>query len=463
MGCDELMGRRVRRKPLPQAELVADIMDLADNGCGVARLDGKVVFVTGALPGERVRLRLTWSSREFDKGIAVAIDRASPDRVTPSCEHFGYCGGCALQHLAPSAQIAFKQKQLLDSLSRIGGVVPAEIATAITGPVWNYRRRARLAVHRRYKPDRFDIAALGEHTTSKIRVGFRERDRPAVARLSHCEVLDARVGQQLQSLAALIDGLSISEQIPQIEIAMADAAVALILRVLKPPSAGDVQALAEYATRQGFDLYLQPAGLDSVTPLSAPTAPLDYSPDGSALRLAFTPVDFIQINAAVSQAMVRQALDWLAPQPGDALLELFAGLGNFSLPLAAAGARVTAVEGEAGLVARGRGNAERNGLQIDFVQADLFKPNAQAAWLRKPFDLALIDPPRAGAREVLPLLAATRPQRIVYVSCHPATLARDAGVLVREYGYRLSRAGVLDMFPHTAHIESMALFERPWR
>jgi len=457
------MGRRARRKPLPQTEFEADIIDLADNGRGVARLDGKVVFVAGALPGERVRLHLTRTSREFDEGIAVAIDRASPDRVVPDCEHFGYCGGCALQHLAPSAQIAFKQKQLLDALSRIGGVAPAEIAPAVTGPVWNYRRRARLAVHRRYKPDRFDIAALGEHTSSKIRVGFRERDRPAVARLSHCEVLDAHIGSQLQALAALIDSLSISEQIPQIEVAAADAAVALILRVLKPPSAEDVQALTEYAARQDFELYLQPAGLDSVTPLTPPTTPLDYSPDGSTLRLAFAPVDFIQINAAVSQSMVRQALVWLAPQPGDAVLELFAGLGNFSLPLAAAGARVTAVEGEAGLVARGRGNAERNGLEIDFIQADLFKPDAQAAWLRKPFDLALLDPPRAGAREMLPLVAAARPQRIVYVSCHPATLARDAGVLVREYGYRLSRVGVLDMFPHTAHIESMALFEWPRR
>lgn len=455
------MGRRARRKPLPQTEFEAEIVDLADNGRGVARLDGKVVFVAGGLPGERVRLRLTRTSREFDEGIAVAIEQASPDRVTPGCEHFGYCGGCALQHLAPPAQIAFKQKQLLDSLSRIGGVVPVEVAPAITGPVWNYRRRARLAVHRRYKPDHFDIAALGEHTTSKVRVGFRERDRPAVARLSHCEVLDARIGPQLQALAALIDGLSISAQIPQIEVAAAEAAVALILRALEPPSAEDRQALADYAVREGFDLYLQPAGLDSVTPLTTPAATLDYSPDGSDLRLQFTPIDFIQINAAVSQSMVRQALDWLAPQPGDAVLELFAGLGNFSLPLAAAGAQVTAVEGEASLVARGRGNAERNGLEIDFVQADLFKPDAQAAWLRRPFELALLDPPRAGAREMLPLLAATGPQRIVYVSCHPATLARDAKVLVREHGYRLSRAGVLDMFPHTAHIESMALFERP--
>ncbi len=454
------MGRRSRRKPVPQAEFEAEIIDLADNGRGVARLDGKVVFVAGGLPGERVRLRLTRCSREFDEGIAVAIDRPSPDRVTPGCEHFGYCGGCALQHLAPAAQVAYKQKQLLDSLSRIGNVAPAQVELAVTGPLWNYRRRARLAVHRRYKPDHFDIAALGEHTTSKVRVGFRERDRPAVARLSHCEVLDARVGKQLQSLAELIDGLSISEQIPQIEVAASEAAVALILRVLKPPSASDRQALIEFAERVGFEFYLQSAGPDSVTALTPPTRTLDYSPDGSALRLVFTPIDFIQINAVVSQAMVRQALAWLAPQPGDVVLELFAGLGNFSLPLAAAGARVTAVEGEAGLVARGRGNAQRNGLEIDFVQADLFKPDTQAAWLRKPFDLALLDPPRAGAREVLPLLAAARPRRIVYVSCHPATLARDAGVLAREHGYRLSRAGVLDMFPHTAHIESMALFER---
>lgn len=451
-------GKHSGRKPFPQPEVDVDIIDLADNGRGVARVDGKVLFVAGALPGERVRARRTRSTREYDEGAVVSIEQASPDRVAPRCQHFGYCGGCVLQHLAPQAQLAFKQKQLLDALKRIGNVVPEDLAPPVSGDIWNYRRRARLGAHRRNKRGHGDDDAGTAQPT--VRVGFRERDRPVVARLSHCDVLDVRVGARLERLATLIEGLSVREQVPQIEVSAADDAVALVLRVLKPPTMEDRQALAEFARQEGFDLFLQPAGLDSVAPLAPPAPLLDYSPDGSDLRLVFTPVDFIQVNGSVSQAMVRQALDWLAPQAGDSVLELFAGLGNFSLPLAAAGARVTAVEGEAGLVQRGRDNAARNGLDVRFFQADLFKPEPQSAWLRESFDLALLDPPRAGARELLPLLAARGPRRIVYVSCHPATLARDAGLLVHEHGYRLSRAGVLDMFPHTAHVESMALFER---
>jgi len=445
------MGRRARRKPLQQIQQAVEIVDLAHDGRGVARVDGKVVFVAGALPGERARIHLTRGSREFDEGHATAIESPSPQRVTPRCAHFGTCGGCALQHLAPTAQLEFKQKQLLDALARIGGVSPQAVAPPVTGPVWTYRRRARLGVHRH-------VSAVDDSQPA-VRVGFRERDRPRLARLQRCEVLDARVADQLPALAALIESLSLRERIPQIEVAAADDVVALLLRVLAPPSAADLEHLRAFAAVSGLALYLQPAGLDSVAPLTPPAAALRYSPDGSALQLQFTPVDFVQVNNAVSQAMVRQALDWLAPTPGDVVLELFAGLGNFSVPLAAAGARVTAVEGDAGLVARGRDNARRNALDIDFQQADLFQPNAQAAWLRGAVDLVLLDPPRAGAREVLPLLTARRPRRIVYVSCHPATLARDAGELARA-GYRLTRAGVLDMFPHTAHVESMASFER---
>ncbi|MDB5988275.1 MAG: rlmD [Nevskia sp.] len=440
------MGRRARHKPLPSGEFTADIVDLAHDGRGVARRDGKVVFIHGALPGERVRYRLSRISRAADEGAVSAVELASPDRVEPLCAHFGVCGGCALQHLAPRAQIAFKQKQLLDALLRIGGVAPEVVAAPITGPVWGYRRRARLGVKQVPKK-------------GGVLVGFREREAPLLAAIDSCVVLDDRVGQKLRALAQLFDRLSIAAEIPQVEVACADHA-ALVIRVMRAPSATDVEALSAFAAEQDFDLYLQTGSRAQIEPLGA-VRPLHYSPDGGAAELEFGPMDFVQINTGVSQQMVRQALAWLAPQPGTAVLELFAGLGNFTLPLAALGAKVTAVEGEAALVAKGRQNLQRNGYDVNFVQADLFVPDAQAAWLREPFDQVLLDPPRTGAREVLPLVAMKRPQRIVYISCHPATLARDATELVKMHGYRLSRAGVLDMFPHTAHVESMALFERP--
>jgi 23S rRNA (uracil1939-C5)-methyltransferase len=439
------MGARARRRPVPQGEFAAEIGDLAHDGRGIARVDGKVTFIAGALPGERVRYRLTRTSRDIDEGGAIAVERASPDRVEPGCPHFGVCGGCALQHLAPAAQVAFKQKQLLDALARLGRVQPQEIAAPVTGPVWAYRRRARLGAKRVPKK-------------GGVLVGFRERESPLLAAIDACAVLDARVGGRLKALGELIGQLSIAAQLPQIEVACADS-VTLVLRVLREPDAGDRERLAAFAAQHEIDVWLQPGGPDSAKPLGVPR-PLRYSPDGSALSLEFGPLDFVQVNGALSQKMVRQALDWLRPAAGESVLELFAGLGNFTAPLAATGARVTAVEGDAELVRRGRENLQRNGLDAQFVKSDLFGPDAQAPWLARSYDLALLDPPRSGAAEILPLVAAAAPKRIVYVSCHPGTLARDAGELVHAHGYRLARAGVLDMFPHTAHVESMALFER---
>lgn len=439
------MGARARRRPLPAEEFSAEIADLAQDGRGVARVDGKVTFIAGALPGEQVRYKLSRVSRDVDEGAVTAVERPSPHRVEPGCAHFGVCGGCSLQHLAPEQQVLFKQKQLLDALIRIGGVEPEEIAAPVSGPVWNYRRRARLGV--KLVPKKGGVL-----------VGFRERESPLLAAIDSCAVLDARVGQRLRELGGLIGRLSIAARVPQIEVACASHA-ALVLRVLDEPTEADLQALAEIAAACDLDLYLQRGGPDSIKPLGAART-LSYSPDGSPLQLQFSPADFVQVNGALSQAMVRQALDWLAPAPGDSVLELFAGLGNFTAPLARSGARVTAVEGEAALVEHGRENLRRNGLEARYFRADLFAPDPQAAWLRERYDLALIDPPRSGAREILPSLAQAGPRRIVYVSCHPGTLARDAGTLVKEHGYRLRRAGVLDMFPHTAHVESMALFEK---
>lgn len=439
-----MAGRR--RKPVPEGEFTAQVHDLAHDGRGVARIDGKATFIADALPGETVRFKYTHRSRDVDEGQVTAVEQPSPDRVTPQCAHFGLCGGCALQHLSAPAQIAFKQKQMLDALQRIGKVTPERVAPAIAGPAWHYRRRARLGVK--------DVPKKGG-----VLVGFRERDSGYIGLLERCEVLDARVGSQIKQLATLIESLSIRDQVPQIEVAAAEH-VALVFRVMQMPTAEDVAKLADYAQRQDFEIYLQPGGLPTIAPMLPPARVLDYSPDGSDLRLQFQPSDFIQINGVVSQAIVRQSLEWLAPQPGERVLELFCGLGNFSLPLARTGAQVVAVEGEDGLVQRARANAQRAGLDIQFAKADLFTEGQGADWLQGRFDKVLLDPPRSGAKEILPLVAAQKPQRIVYVSCHTGTLARDAGALVNEFGYRLVQAGVMDMFPHTAHIESMALFEK---
>ena len=436
-----------RKKALPEGEFSAEIVDLIADGRGVARINGKATFIADALPGETVRFKYLRTGRDLDEGQAVAIDKPSPERVAPKCAHFGVCGGCSLQHLAPGSQIAFKQKQLMEAFARIGKVRPETIAEPITGDVWGYRRRARLSVKHVIKKGGVTL------------VGFRERESPLLAALESCQVLDPRVGLRLQAMGRMIDTLDIKMMVPQIEIAAAGH-VAFVIRVMETPSAGDIERLRAFANSEGIDIHLQPGGPQTITPLSPPARVLDYSPDGSDLTLRFQPTDFIQINGSISQQIVRRAIEWLAPQPGQRVLELFCGLGNFSAPLARSGVELVAVEGEAGLVQRARENAERLGLDIRFEQADLFKAGAEAPWMQGRFDAVLLDPPRSGAREMMPLIAAHKPQRIVYVSCHPGTLARDAGALVNEHGYRLVRAGVMDMFPHTAHVESMALFEK---
>jgi 23S rRNA (uracil1939-C5)-methyltransferase len=440
------MRRRSFRR-YPDGEHRAEILDLSEDGRGVARVNGKVVFIADSLPGETVVFRYVAAGKSADEGQTLSVEQASPDRVTPGCPHFGVCGGCALQHLAPEAQVRYKQKQMLDALARIGNVEPEAVAEPLSGPVWGYRRRARLGVKRVPKK-------------GGVLVGFRERRTHFLAELSACKVLDARVGERLTMLAEALARLSIADRIPQIEMAATET-VCLALRVLQPPTEADLEILRQLARDTGFDLRLQPGGLDSIVPLSPPEPVLDYSPDGSDLRLQFRVADFIQINGAISQRAVRQAIDWLAPVAGERVLELFCGLGNFSLPLARHGVALTAVEGDTGLVQRARENAARAGLEIRFEKADLFTTGASADWLAGNFDAVLLDPPRSGAEAMMPLIGAKQPRRIVYVSCHPGTLARDTGILVHQFGYRLRRAGVIDMFPHTAHIESMALLERP--
>jgi len=435
-------------KRISAAPEEADIVDLSHEGHGVARLDGKAVFVTDALPGERVVLRRVRRHRNFDEAVLESVLEASPDRVVPPCPHYGTCGGCALQHLSPEAQLTFKQGQLLENLARLGSVAPERTLEPLPGPVWGYRRRARLGI---------------KHVPRKGRVvvGFRERAAPYVADLHGCSVLAPPLGTLIDPLAALIGSLSIAARVPQAEVAVADNGCAMVLRVLDPPSPEDLERLREFEREHGIRIHLQPGGPGSVAPLTPGQAPLHYGLPEFGVTLEFEPTDFIQVNGALNETMVRRAVGLLDPQPGDRVLDLFCGLGNFSLPLARRCGHVLGVEGDAGLVSRAVRNAARQGIgNVEYITADLAAPVMDAPWATGRYDRVLLDPPRAGAREVLPVVGRCGASRVVYISCHPGSLARDAGLLVRDHGFRLVAAGVMDMFPHTIHVEAMAVFER---
>jgi 23S rRNA (uracil1939-C5)-methyltransferase len=435
-------------KRLSVAPEEADIVDLSHEAKGVARLDGKAVFVADSLPGERVRMRRVARHRRFDEAVLEQVLRPSPDRVPAECPHFGLCGGCALQYLAPAAQLAFKQAQLIENLARLGGVEPARVLEPLTGPVWAYRRRARLGVKLVPKKGR-------------VLVGFRERSAPYVADLHECRVLVPPAGALLDPLAALVAGLSIASRVPQVEVAVAEDACALVLRVLDEPSAADLESMRAFERAHAVRIYLQPGGIDSIRPLGATAEPLHYSLPAFGLRIEFESADFIQVNGALNEAMVGRAVDLLDPAPGHRVLDLFCGLGNFSLPLATRAGQVIGIDGEQGLVERARSNAARNGIaNAAFHVSNLATDMRDATWARGGFDRVLLDPPRAGALEVLPAVGASGAARVVYISCHPGSLARDAGILVGEHGFRLAAAGVMDMFPHTTHVEAMAIFER---
>jgi len=426
----------------------ARIDDLSHEGRGVAHHEGKTVFIDDALPGELVEWVMRKRGRNFDEGSTARILEPSADRVTPRCAHFGLCGGCALQHLSAQRQIAFKQQQLTEALTRIGHVAPAEVLPPLLADPWNYRRRARLSARWVAKKNR-------------VVVGFRERATPLVADLLHCDVLMPPVDSMLPALSELLTGLSIRDRVPQIEVAVADRAVALLIRILQPLTA-DRELLEKFERDHAVQIYLQPGGNDTVVPLQGTPEPLTYRLPQFDVELRFEPADFVQINAAINALMVARAVELLQPGSDDDVLDLFCGLGNFSLPLARRSRHVVGVEGEAGLVARARRNAERNGIaNAEFFTGNLAAEDvAQVGWATRRYARVLLDPPRAGAREVLPLIAKSGATRVVYISCHPGTLARDAGILVNEHGFELAAAGAMDMFPHTTHVESIAVFER---
>jgi len=429
---------------------IALVGGLTHEGEGVVR-GGKTVFVPGALPGERIRLRRTRRHRQHDDGELLEVLTPSPERVAPRCAHFGVCGGCVLQHFAPAAQLAAKEAELRSTLERVAQVEPARWLAPIGGPVWAYRRRARLGAKYVYRKER-------------VVVGFRERAAPYVADLAGCEVLAPPAGTLIAPLSGVLTGLSIREHVPQIEVAVADDATALVLRVLVEPPEADLALLRRFADQHGVRFYLQPGGLDSVHALDggAP-APLRYALSAFGLELEFSPTDFIQVNGPVNEALVARAAELLELDRTASVLDLYCGLGNFTLALAQRAQRAVGVEGEPRLIERARGNAARNAIaNAEFHQADLAAaPAADAPWLRGAYSHVLLDPPRTGARAALEAVARLAPGRVLYISCHPGSLARDLMALVHQHGFRLEAAGVVDMFPHTAHVESLALLVRP--
>lgn len=443
---------RTRSPRIDKTPFQTDILDLSHDGRGVARREGeggKVTFISGALPQETVMAEQTGKSRHFDEARTVEVVKASPHRVEARCPHFGVCAGCVLQHLEESQQIIAKQRVLMDNLERIGHVKPGAVLPPLAGDSWGYRRKGRFSVRRVEKKD-------------KTLVGFRELDPRFVADLSQCLTVIPEIGTKVSALSTFIESLEGKRDIPQIEFIAGDAAIALTVRHMQPLSAADTEAWKAFGEEHGFAIYLQSGGLETVQPLwPAEGVALSFALPQWNVELAFRPLDFIQVNAKLNQQMIAHALTLLDAQPDERVLDLFCGLGNFTLPLARTVREVVGVEGEAGLVTRAKENAARNGLDnAQFFAADLTQDQRHTPWMKQGFDKLLLDPPRSGAIDVLQQLPLKQFKRIVYVSCHPGSLARDAGYLVNEQGFTLVSAGAMDMFPHTAHVESIAVFEK---
>lgn len=428
---------------------VGIIESLDHEARGITRLEGKTIFVEGALPGETVEYASYRRKPTFELAQLLNIRKASPMRTPPRCPHFGICGGCSMQHLEASAQLAAKQRVLEDSLWHIGRLRPEQILPPIQGAPWGYRHRARLGVRKVPKK-------------GGMLVGFHERKSSYIADMQSCQILPPHVSALLLPMRELFGRLSISERMPQVEVAVGEHCTVLVLRILEPLTPADETLLREFADRHQVVFYLQPKGPDSVYrfyPLPGPA--LSYALPEFGLEMAFRPTDFTQVNHAINRVLVRRALRLLDAQPGERIADMFCGLGNFTLPIARSGAQVVGIEGSKALVERGRETALANGLEnVEFGVANLFECTPESVAALGHFDKMLIDPPREGAIELVKSLGEDAPRRIVYVSCNPATLARDAAVLVTVQGYRFRAAGVVNMFPHTSHVESIAVFER---
>ena len=448
--------RRRRRRSLPAEPVQLEIENLSHEGRGVSHIDGKVAFVDGALPGEVVQAQYVRRRRQLDELKVLSVEESSPDRVEPGCDFAQQCGGCSLRHFRPDQQLAFKEGVLLEHLQHSAGlkVEDFELLPRVTGETAHYRRKARLAVR--------VVAKKGGAL-----VGFREKYSTFITDMDNCQVLVKEVAELLPALRELISGLDSATHIPQIEVAVgeqnasgpASNQVALVFRHLQPLTEADRETLTAFSRHHVLELYLQPGGPGSVHkvfPVGAER--LQYYLPQFNLQMQFHPQDFTQVNATINRQIVARTVDLLALDSTDHVLDLFCGLGNFTLPIALSCEAILGVEGSEEMVQRAADNARLNGIaNAEFVCADLTNPEQLDRWSRKQVNKIILDPPRSGALEILPRIAACNASIIVYVSCNPATLARDTGELIKR-GYRLKSAGVMDMFPHTAHVESMAVF-----
>ncbi|MGJ9417314.1 23S rRNA (uracil(1939)-C(5))-methyltransferase RlmD [Massilia sp. CMS3.1] len=450
-------------------ETFIEIKSLDADARGIGHLEnedgsqGKVVFVEDALPGERVSYEVKKKKKNWEAGRMLTLQRATSMRVEPRCQHFGYCGGCSMQHLEPAAQVAMKGRTLEDNLWHLSKVKAENIMRPMFGPTWGYRFRARLSV--RWVPKK-----------ETVLVGFHERASALVADITFCHILPPHLGAMLVPLRTLIGALSIYNQVPQIEVAVGEESTALVMRIMAPLSRKDEALLKTFADEWGIQWWLQPQGPDTVAPFYPLKGELNYKelyytlPE-FGVRMPFKPTDFTQVNHQINRALVHKALTLLDVQPGERVADLFCGLGNFTLPLATQAREVVGIEGSTTLTTRALDNAKANGLsdKTTFYTRNLFEATAADLVALGRFDRMLIDPPRDGAIALAEALAELResgkaqylPQRIVYVSCSPSTLARDAGVLVHRAGYVMKKAGVVNMFPHTSHVESIGVFELP--
>lgn len=444
-----VMARR-RRKKLPSEPIDVMIHGMGHDGRGVGKTDaGKTVFVDMALPGEKVTMQYTYTRSQFDEGRAIAVLEAASERVEPECPHFGICGGCSMQHLAHEAQIEYKKSTLYELMAHQAEATDYEKLPTLQAEVWRYRRKARLGV--KYV-----------HKKETVLVGFREKRSSFITEISDCAILDQRVADLIEPLKALLTTLESRSTIPQIEVACGDEEVALVFRHLEPLPGSDLKALTEFAEQKAFHLYLQSGGPQTVVKITPDDGVhrLSYQLPEFDLKMQFHPMDFTQVNAELNKAMISRAMTLLAPEADETILDLFCGLGNFSLPIARSDAKVVAVEGDQQMVERGYENARLNNLDnVDFYAADLTQDFSEMSWGKEHFDKILIDPPRSGALEIVQKITQFNARKIVYVSCNPITLARDSKILL-DAGYSLVSAGVMDMFPHTAHVESIALFEK---
>ena len=444
------MSRR-RHKPLPKEPVSATITGLSHEGRGICQIEGKTTFVQGALPGETVSFKYTRKSRQVDEGLCVEVEESPhPDRVTPECQFYEMCGGCSLQHLSMPAQIQLKQDTLIEQLKHFGNISAEEILPPLAANEWGYRTKARLGVRHIDKKE-------------KTLVGFRERNGRYIANMDQCEVLHPKVGRKIEALSQLISQLSCFRELPQIEVAITDDACALIFRHLADLTEQDEALLCEFGREHDFHIYSQPNKPHPIALLfpekNAEHKLLSYHLPHHDIEIQFHPTDFTQINIELNQQMVDQAVDLLALEKSDSVLDLFCGIGNFTLPLARSAKQVTGVEGAAVAIERAKQNAKLNSIRnVDFYEANLFEDFSSKPWVKQTYDKILLDPPRSGAEKIIEAMPKLKPKRLVYVSCNPATLARDAGVLVKTHGYTLKKAGVMNMFPHTSHVESIALF-----